>query len=287
MNREPNPGVVRASAPLQVGDGARLAPAPTAPWHSLAGKRIWVTGGAGHLGTPIIEALDGAGARGVCIDIDGRAEALVAARGLRSTSAVSLNVCDAEALAGNVAQLIREHGVPDGLVHLAYASSAGKRLTELTAAEFQRTFDLALPATFVLCRSIAEAMKSARAGSIVLFSSMYGVVAPDPRNYPGRMTPNPIDYGASKAAIMQMARYFAAHYGPFGIRFNCVTPGPFSGPAVQRDEPEHIRRIAAKTVLGRIGRNDEIVGPTLFLLTDSASFVTGHSLVVDGGWTAW
>jgi NAD(P)-dependent dehydrogenase (short-subunit alcohol dehydrogenase family) len=116
---------------------------------------------------------------------------------------------------------------------------------------------------------------------------MYGVVAPDPRIYHDPMTPNPIDYGASKAAILQLSRYLAVHYGPVGIRFNCITPGPFPNPAVQKSHPEFIGNLGKKTALNRIGQNAEIVGPTLLLLTDSASFVTGHSLVVDGGWTAW
>jgi NAD(P)-dependent dehydrogenase (short-subunit alcohol dehydrogenase family) len=130
-------------------------------------------------------------------------------------------------------------------------------------------------------------MKQRGSGSIVLFSSMYGVVAPDPRIYKDPMTPNPIDYGAAKAAILQLSRYLAVHYGPDGIRFNCVTPGPFPNPSVGIDHPEFVSDLESKTALRRVGNNTEIVGPTLFLLTDSASFVTGHSLVVDGGWTAW
>ena len=101
------------------------------------------------------------------------------------------------------------------------------------------------------------------------------------------MTPNPIDYGASKAAILQLSRYLAMHYGPDGIRFNCITPGPFPSLTVQKNHPAFISELRQKTVLHRIGQNPEIVGPTLFLLTDSASFVTGHNLVVDGGWTIW
>ena len=124
-------------------------------------------------------------------------------------------------------------------------------------------------------------------GSIVLFSSMYGLVAPDPSIYREPMRPNPIDYGASKAALLQLSRYLAVHYGPAGVRFNCITPGPFPNPEVQRLHPEFIGDLSRKTALNRIGRNTEIVGPTLFLLSDSASFVTGHSLVVDGGWTIW
>lgn len=259
-----------------------------APWHALAGKRIWITGGAGHLGTPITTALDRAGAHIVCIDLAGRADILVKTAGLKNTRPVSMDVNDAGRVERHTTRLCREHGVPDGVVHLTYASSGGKKLTELTPVEFQHTLDFSLPPTFAICRAVAEAMRDrGSGGSVVLFSSMYGLIAPEPRNYPPPMTPNPIDYGASKAAILQMARYFAAHYGPSGIRFNCVVPGPFPNPAVQQAAPGFIRKLAAKTVLGRIGRNDEIVGPTLFLLTDSASFVTGHSLVVDGGWTAW
>ena len=130
-------------------------------------------------------------------------------------------------------------------------------------------------------------MKPQGHGSIVLFSSMYGMVSPDPKVYRAPMKPNPIDYGASKAAIIQLTRYLAVHYGPSGLRFNSLAPGPFPNPAVQTAHPEFVAEIGQKTALGRIGQNAEIVGPTLFLLSDGASFVTGHNLVVDGGWTAW
>lgn len=257
------------------------------PWHSLDGKCIWVTGGAGYLGSVITAELDIQCAKVVCIDLPGRGETLVRERKLSRTVPLSLNVNDADSLPTGIDAAVAAHGLPDGVVHLAMASSSGKRLEDLPPGEFQQTFDLALTPTFVLCRNLAERMKVRGSGSIVLFSSMYGVVAPDPRIYRDPMTPNPIDYGASKAAILQLSRYLAVHYGPAGIRFNCITPGPFPNPGVQHNHPNFIGDLARKTVLNRIGQNREIVGPTLFLLTDSASFVTGHSLVVDGGWTAW
>ena len=257
------------------------------PWHNLTNKLVWVTGGAGHLGAAITAALDSQGAQVVCIDLPGRAEALVRERKLTRTTPLAIDVNDAAALPAQLEAAVTAHGLPDGVVHLAMASSSGKRLENLTAAEFQHTFDHALTPTFVLCRALAERMKARGSGSVVLFSSMYGLVAPDPRIYHDPLTPNPIDYGASKAAILQLSRYLAVHYGPAGLRFNCITPGPFPNPAVQLNHPGFIRDLARKTPLNRIGRAEEIVGPTLFLLTDSASYVTGHSLVVDGGWTAW
>ncbi len=257
------------------------------PWYSLAGKSVWVTGGAGYLGSAITAALDRECDKVVCFDLPGRAEAFVRDRQLTRTVPRSLDINDAAGLPAALEAAITEHGLPDAVVHLVTASSAGKRLEVLTAEDFQRTFDLALTPTFVLCRLLGEKMKARRSGNIVLFSSMYGLVAPDPRIYHDPMAPNPIDYGASKAAIIQLTKYFAVHYGPAGVRFNCITPGPFPNPTVQKNHPSFIRDLDGKTALQRIGQNHEIVGPTLFLLTDSASFVTGHSLVVDGGWTIW
>lgn len=257
---------------------------PTLPF---AEKTLWITGGAGHLGAPITAALDAAGARVVCIDLAGRAERLVAERQLTRTMGLSFDCSDAAALPGFLDATIAQHGVPDGLAHLAFASSSGRRLEQLLPEEFQRTFDLALTPTFVLCRAIGERMKARGSGSVVLFSSMYGVVSPDPRIYREPLTPNPIDYGASKAAVLQLARYFAVHYGPSGVRFNCVTPGAFSSPKFQQDYPAFLPDLVRKIPMNRIGQNHEIVGPTLFLLGDGSTYVTGHSLVVDGGWTAW
>jgi NAD(P)-dependent dehydrogenase (short-subunit alcohol dehydrogenase family) len=253
----------------------------------FSGKTLWVTGGAGHLGAPITAALDAAGATVLCFDLAGRAENLVREKNLARTTGITFDFSATDSLPGLIEATIAQHGIPDGIAHLAFASSAGKRLEQLAPEEFQKTFDLALTPTFVLCRALAERMKDRGSGSIVLFSSMYGVVAPDPRIYAAPLTPNPIDYGASKAAILQLCRYFAVHYGPSGVRFNCVTPGPFPNPALQQAQPAFIAELARKTALNRIGQNHEIIGPTLFLLGDGASFVTGHSLVVDGGWTAW
>lgn len=255
------------------------------PWSSLENKTIWVTGGAGHLGGPITCELDRCAAKVVCIDQPGRAEAFIAEHQLKRTTPATVDLCDAAAVRAALPILLATHGTPDGVAHLVFASSSGQRLEQLSADTFAATLTNAIPPTFEFCRGLADAMSQRGGGSIVLFSSMYGVVAPDPRIYVAPMTPNPIDYGANKAAILQMTRYFAVHYGPAQVRFNAITPGPFPSAAVQSADPAFIARLSAKTALQRVGTRDEIIGPSLFLLTDSASYVTGQSLAVDGGWT--
>ncbi len=259
----------------------------TKPWHSLEGKTVWILGGAGYLGSAITIELDSQCEEVICFDLPGRSDAMIAEHRLERTIGRTFDVGDVENVPGEIDAVIAEHGLPDGLIYLPTASSRKRTLAELPADEFTATFTQGLTPTFAFCRELAERMKTRGSGAFVLFSSMYGVVAPDPSIYLAPMVPNPIDYGSGKAALIQLTRYFAVHYGPSNLRFNCVTPGPFPNPKVQNDSPDFIADLSKKTPMGRIGKNHEIVGPTLFLLTDSASFVTGQSLVVDGGWTAW
>jgi NAD(P)-dependent dehydrogenase (short-subunit alcohol dehydrogenase family) len=250
-------------------------------------KIVWITGGAGYLGAPTTIALDQCCAKVLCIDLPGKADALVKSANLQHTVPIELDVNDPVSLPAAVADLIAEHGAPDGLAHLTVATSVGHTLEDLPAETFQATLDRSLVPTFVLCRELAKSMQANGGGSLVLFSSMYGLVPPDKHIYQEEAKPNPIDYGVSKAGIIQLARYLAMHYGPDHIRCNCIAPGPFPNPAAQTANPNFVKTLNEKTMLRRIGHNEEILGPVLFLLSDQASYVTGQTLSVDGGWTAW
>lgn len=261
--------------------------APSNSILSLDGKDIWVFGGAGYLGQPAVSLLASAGAKILCADLENRAEAFVASAGLGSSvTPAACDVRNISALKQFAADQIKQRGVPHGLVNLTYASTA-KKLEELTEKDFDDVNHGGLTSTFFLAREVGVEMAKSKRGSIVLFSSMYGSVSPDPKVYEAPMNKNPIEYGIGKAGIVQMTKYLAVHWGRENVRCNCISPGPFPNPNIQRDNSQFVERLANKSPMGRVGKSEEIAGAVAFLVSDASSYVTGQNLFVDGGWTAW
>ncbi len=251
----------------------------------MAGKSVLVAGGAGYLGRPVCAALREAGAD-IWIadrDADRLAEAKAALATQAGPGAVETLPLEMDSEAA-ILECVAACGPLHGLVN-ATAASSNAHYAALTADAFDRTNRVNLTGTFLLARAAGEAMQAG--GAMVLYGSMYGLVSPRPENYPAPMPPNPLDYGANKAGISQMARWLAAHYGPRGIRVNAVAPGPFPPQAVQDAHPEFTANLERDTMLGRMGRQHETAGPVLFLLSEAASYVTGQTLGIDGGWTSW
>jgi len=133
-------------------------------------------------------------------------------------------------------------------------------------------------------------MKARGRGNIINISTMYAVVAPHPGLYEGTSFLNPPGYSAAKAAMLALTRYVASFWGPFGIRSNAILPGAFSNTSGEGTNPvpandPFLQRLRMRTCLGRTGAPEELAGALLFLASDASSYVTGHALVVDGGWT--
>jgi NAD(P)-dependent dehydrogenase (short-subunit alcohol dehydrogenase family) len=254
----------------------------------LKGKTALVAGGAGYLGQALCRALAGQGAAIMVADVARERAGGVAAdlneQGGRA-DAVELDVADEASSRQAVERTVAEFGGLDVLVNATCFAGEGKTLDDLSAAEFDRANRVNLTGTFVLARDAARAMPAG--GSIVLFASMYGLVSPDPSTYCAPMLPNPIEYGVGKAGIVQMTKYLAVAWAARGIRVNAIAPGPFPNPSVQKEFPDFIDRLSAKVPLGRIGRPGEVTGVVAFLASDAASYLTGVTVPVDGGWTAW
>lgn len=256
---------------------------------NLTGKVVIVAGGAGYLGGAVCRGMVKQGASVVVADLDlERAEQLVknlnAMENTAQCLAHSLDLREETSIDALIGRVCTDLGRLDVLVNAIYAPH-GPDSDEITPQYFTESLGSNVTGGFVLARQAKTKMTNG--GSVIFFSSMYGRVAPDPRVYEKPMLPNPIEYGVAKAGIEQMIRYLAVSWAPEGIRVNGVSPGAFPNPMIQKAHPDFVKRLANKVPMGRIGKAEEIVGAVVFLASDTASYVTGQIIVVDGGWMVW
>ena len=259
----------------------------------LSGRHALVTGGAGHIGLAVGEALVEMGAAVAVVDLDEAAcqeRAATLSRGQDRGAAVAL-ACDLRDLDAShelVHRATREMGGLDILVHCAAhvgdAELPGWNLgfEGQTAEAFEGAMRLELTSIFVIAQEARKALAASGHGSAILLGSIYGVVGPMPSLYKGTHMANPVAYGVSKGGVLQMTRYLAIELAP-DVRVNAISPG-----GVWRDQPEVFQqRYASNTPLGRMATEEDLKGAVAYLASDLSSYVTGHNLVVDEGWTAW
>jgi NAD(P)-dependent dehydrogenase (short-subunit alcohol dehydrogenase family) len=258
----------------------------------LSGRTAIVTGAAGILGPQFASALGEMGARVALVDVNGEGCAAAAEMVSRTfsteTRAIVADVREEAAVAETVREVIGAWGRVDVLVNGAAAKSSGyfQPLFEYDLRDWNDVMAVNLTAAMLFAKHVGPGMVERGRGSIINIASIYGVVGPDPSlyegsSYLGRSINTPPVYAASKGAIVNFTRYLATTLGPH-VRANCISPGGvFSG---QNDA--FVERYAARTPMGRMARPEELRGVVAFLASDASSYVTGHNVVVDGGWTA-
>jgi NAD(P)-dependent dehydrogenase (short-subunit alcohol dehydrogenase family) len=246
---------------------------------ALDGRSLIVTGASSGIGRAIAARCAAEGARVLAVGRNaGALHALAAERGER----IVPHVADLElegAGDGCVAAARERLGGLDGLVHAAGSIRRNEDPRTTTDAQFVALLESNLVATFRVTRPALDHMMAAGRGAIVLLGSQLAHVA----------GPGYASYCASKGGVTALGRALAVDAGPYGVRVNVLAPGVVHTPMAYVDRAEFddlVPELAARHPLRRIGQPQDLAGPAVFLLSDDAGWMTGQTLIVDGGFTA-
>jgi NAD(P)-dependent dehydrogenase (short-subunit alcohol dehydrogenase family) len=258
------------------------------PLFDLTGKVVVVTGGAGLIGGELARGLSDHGASVFIAEVDSkRADQTCAALSNqdRDLRAVGLDVTNIDSISACIDNVLRQsNGNVDTWINCAYPKTKdwGSALEAIPAESWRKNVDGQLNGYCFCCQKVAEQMKKQGKGSIINFASTYGMVGPDFSIYEGTEMTMPAAYAAIKGGIINFTRYLAAYYGAHGVRANSISPG-----GVFDHQPNtFVKKYSEKTPLKRMANESDFTGAAVYLASDASSYVTGHNLVVDGGWTA-
>jgi NAD(P)-dependent dehydrogenase (short-subunit alcohol dehydrogenase family) len=256
-----------------------------------------VTGACGKLGPVWVEALLDAGARVAALDLPGvppsPAYAAVASRAGDRLSRFDCDITSRASIEAAAAAMVATIGAPVVLVNNAGVDQPPDslidrhELRDLPIDQFRRMVEVNLLGTFQVTQVFGGMMAERGGGSIINIGSLYASVSPDPHFYDHLTGEAPFikspAYGASKAAVVNLSKFFATHWALRGVRVNTLSPG---GVLAGQDE-QFKAKYEARVPLRRMARPEDLKGPLVFLASPASSYVTGHELRVDGGFTAW
>ena len=255
------------------------APARVGELFALDGRRALVTGGSRGLGKAMARALATAGADVMVVsrsepELRTALEEIVDGTGVRGAF-VAADLARRDEARRVAAEALSRFGTVDILVNNAGAN-VPEAIDAITDANWDAVLGVHLHAAMALTRALCPAMREQRWGRIVYVSSILGFQGMDARNA----------YCAAKAALQGLARANAVDLGPYGITVNCLAPGMFDTGGLRWLSAEQRRTTAQRAALLRGADPSELAGPILLLASEAGSFITGTTVVVDGGWLA-
>lgn len=255
----------------------------SSPTFSLAGQIVVLTGGAGIYGRGLAAQLAATGATLILAsrNVEALEKVGTEERALgRTVHARSLDLTAESSILQLRDSVRAEFGRIDGLINNAV--SRPMKTADAPLADWEASMQANATGLFAITRAFAETMAARGSGSIVNIGSIQGVVGPDYSLYEGLNMHAIPDYFFHKAGMVNLTRFFAARYGPRGVRVNCLSPGGF----FTGQHPTFVERYNKATFLGRMADENDLAGPVIFLLSAAARYVTGVNLPVDGGYTA-
>ena len=244
----------------------------------LKDKVVIVTGGSGLIGRYIVQEIRDNGGIAISAEISVTTNI--------DKGEINCDITSESSVESLINVVLTKYGRIDGLVNNAYPRTKdwGNKFEDIPLDSWRENVDIQMNSVFNISQKVLEIMRKQQKGSIVNIASIYGVVGNDFTLYEEYGGTSPAAYSAIKGGIINFTRYLASYYGKYNIRVNCVSPGGILDEKNQH--PSFIKRYSEKSPLKRLGNPEEIAPAISFLLSDEASFITGHNLMVDGGWTA-
>lgn len=260
----------------------------------LRGKTALVTGGAGILGSQFCAGLIRAGAQVAVVDITEEIAGAAAAQLGERAKGFACNVADPESVATCVDAVLATFGKIDILLNNAATKTRDlhalfRPFEEYQLSTWREAMSVNIDGMFLVAQAVGKVMlRQENGGSIIQTASIYGIVGPDHRIYEGSSylggpINTPAVYSAAKAAVIGLTKWLSTYWADKGIRVNALVPGGVASGQNDLFASNYSNRVP----MGRMADAKEMVGPMLFLASSDSSYVTGHVLVVDGGWTAW
>jgi len=251
---------------------------------SLANKKAVVTGGCGLIGKEIVRGLAEAGAKVFIVDINREKGNKLASSLVKDGYSAEFIYWDTiiRKIESNIKAIFKLSGHVDIWVNNAYPRTKdwADKIEKVTPAAWQKNIDMQLN-SYALCSKYAAENMAKKGGSIINMGSIYGVLGADFTVYEGTNMTLPFAYSAIKGGIVNLSRYLASYFGKHNVRVNTICPGG----VFDNQNTEFVKKYSHKVPLKRMAKVDEIASVVIFLASDAASYITGATLMVDGGWS--